>query len=191
MSWEPYLSSGDSALLRKALGGRSGESCLEIGAGNGGNLVFLAGKFGLAVGTDLVRPRMADWKGAGADFVLADRASCMRDGSFDLVAFNPPYLAGDSDDGAVDGGKSLDAPKGFLSEAIRVVKKEGEVVFLLNDEAEVEEFREIAAKGGFALKLLASERMFFEELSVFSATSGEAERPSRPLKGASRGDVHR
>lgn len=191
MSWEPYLSSEDSSLLRKALGGRSGDSCLEIGAGNGGNLAFLAGKFGLVVGTDLVRPRMSDWRDVGADFVLADRASCMRDGSFDLVAFNPPYLANDSGDGAVDGGKSLDAPKGFLSEAIRVVKNEGEVVFLLNDEADVEEFREVAAEGGFVLRLLASERVFFEELLAFSAASGAGERPSRPLMGASRGDVHR
>ncbi len=171
MTGDQYLSSEDSALLRKALSGRSGDSCLEIGAGNGGNLVQLSKGFRTVVGTDLVRPSMEDWKDVGADFVLADGASCMRSASFDLVAFNPPYLRAEVDDRTVDGGSELEVPKKFLKDALRTVKRRGEVVFMLDDEAATEEFRSICSGAGFGLRRLTSERVFFEELSVFSAKS--------------------
>ena len=180
MSGEPYLASEDSALLRRALKGRSGERCLEIGAGNGGNVVALSGKFRLVVGTDLVRPSMGDWREAGANLILADGASCIRSRVFDLVAFNPPYLRGEVEDRAVDGGSQLDVPKRFLREALRVAKKDGEVVFILSDGADWREFREICEEAGFALRPLASERVFFEELTVFSAKA----EPPRPPWGS-------
>ncbi len=170
MNGDQYLASEDSALLRRALRGRSGASCLEIGAGNGGNLVQLAGGFDLAVGTDLSKPSMTDWREAGANFVLADGASCLRDEVFDLVAFNPPYVAGPIEDKTVDGGTSLGVPKRFLREALRVAKKEGRVIFVLNDEAALEEFRQIAGEGGFALEPLDSKRLFFEKLTVYVAS---------------------
>jgi release factor glutamine methyltransferase len=170
MSGDQYLASEDSELLRRALEGRSGEGCLEIGAGNGGNLVQLAERFSLVVGTDLQRPSMTDWKKAGANFVVADGGSCLREGLFDLVAFNPPYIPGPIEDRAVDGGPSLEVPKGFLREALRKVKKGGEVVFILNNEAKLEEFRQIALEGGFRLRPLASRKLFFEELTAYLAS---------------------
>jgi methylase of polypeptide subunit release factors len=169
MSGDHYLSSEDSALMRRALGGRTGERCLEIGAGNGGTLVHLAKRFALALGTDVVKPAMTDWKGAGANFVLADGASCLRDGTFDLVVFNPPYVKADVEDRAVDGGRSLEVPMRFLDDALRAVKRGGEVVFILNDAADEGEFRAAAARRGFGLRRLVSQRVFFEELTVFSA----------------------
>jgi release factor glutamine methyltransferase len=173
MSGDQYLASEDSDLLRKSLEGRSGERCLEIGAGNGGTLVQLAERFSLAVGTDLVRPSMVDWKGAGANFVVADGGSCLREGVFDLVAFNPPYIPGPVEDRAVDGGPSLEVPKRFLREALRKVKKGGEVVFVLNDEARLEEFRRIALEGGFKLRPIASKKLFYEELTAYLASEAQ------------------
>ena len=169
MSGTPYLASHDSALLRRALEGRTGGRCLEIGAGNGGNLLRLSAGFSTAVGTDLVRPSTADWKGVGVDFVLADGGACLRDGEFDLVAFNPPYLPAVVEDLAVDGGSRLEVPKKMLRDALRAVKKEGEVVFVLNDQAETREFEEICRESVFGLRTIGSERLFFEQLTVFSA----------------------
>ncbi len=166
----PYLSAEDSALLRRALKPYSGDACLEIGAGNGGNLVDLSGRFRLVVGTDLQRPGMSDWKESGADFVLADCASCLRSASFDLVAFNPPYLRGPAaEDPEVSGGEGLEVPKRFLADALRAVKRSGEVVFLLNGEADIREFESICSEAGFRLDRVASERLFFEELAVYRA----------------------
>ena len=169
MSGEPYLASADSALLRRVASRYSGERCLEIGAGNGGNLVAASERFGLVVGTDLVRPGMADWK-ERADFVLADGASCMRPESFDMVELNPPYIAAEvREDRAVEGGMGLEVPKSFLQEALRVVRKEGRIVFLLDSGTAPEEFERLCAQGGFALRRVESMRMFFEELTVYEA----------------------
>jgi len=172
MSGEPYTASEDSALLRGALQGLSGERFLEIGAGNCGTLLDMRRRFLLAVGTDVMRPAGHDWKGKGIEFLLADGASCVRSGTFDLVAFNPPYLAVEvSEDRAVEGGKNLEVPKAFLREALRVVKRTGRIVFLLNDEADTEEFEEICSESSFAMALVATKRVFFEELSVYSAAA--------------------
>jgi release factor glutamine methyltransferase len=171
MSGRQYLASEDSALLRKALRPYSGESCLEIGAGNGGNLIELTGRFELAVGTDLQAPAMDDWKGSGASFVLADAATCLKSSAFDLVAFNPPYLPVEQrSDVAVAGGEKLEVPLRMLREALRVVRKSGKVVFLLNDEADLEGFRRECERLGFAMREAASERLFFEKLTVYVAS---------------------
>ncbi len=168
MSGEPYLSAEDSRLLREALSGYRGEVFMEIGAGNGGAVVQMAGKFGVSVGVDLVKPSMADWSEAGGDFVLANCASCVRDGCADLVAFNPPYLAGEGDV-AVEGGEGLEVPMKFLKEALRVVKPEGRVVFLLNDEARLDGFEEECSRRGFGMRVVSRRRVFFEELAVYEA----------------------
>lgn len=169
MSGAPYTSSEDSVLLRRALRRFSGEACLEIGTGNGGTLVDLRGRFQVAVGTDLTPPSMTDWKGAGADLVLADRAGCFRDATFDLVAFNPPYLLSSVEDRTVDGGEDHRVPLSFLAEALRVVKPSGSVVWLLNGEADLEAFRRVCEGAGFAVSKLETERLFFEELSTYLA----------------------
>ena len=175
MSGAQYIASDDSALLRRAIKGYVGGSALEIGAGNGGNLVDLCGRFDLVVGTELVRPEMDDWVAKGANFVLTDSASCLRDSAFDLVAFNPPYLKEAVEDRAVDGGADLEVPKRFLRDAIRVVKPEGRIVFLLDQGADIEEFERICKPRGFRVHRIASARLFFEELSVYAAD--RAQRP--------------
>lgn len=171
MTVKAYTSNEDSALLRRGLEGYAGGSFLEIGAGNGGTLVGLAGRFRASVGTDLTKPDMSDWKNSGADFVLADTASCFRASTFDLVAFNPPYLLGESGDRAVDGGAAMEVPLRFLVEALRVVKKSGSVVFLMNDEAELGNLRAACSKAGFELELILKKKMFFEELAVYAASA--------------------
>jgi tRNA1(Val) A37 N6-methylase TrmN6 len=170
MSREPYLYSEDSALLRKALDTYSGSSCLEIGAGNGGTLVELAKRFDTVVGTDLLRPHMKDWSEWGADYVISDGASCLRNCSFDLVAFNPPYLRSEVRlDRAVEGGLELEVPIKFLRCALRAVKRTGRVVMLLNDQAPIGEFEKECSISGFELRRLSSRRVFFEELAVYEA----------------------
>lgn len=171
MRRDPYIASEDSALLRGALQGFSGSRCLEVGAGNGGSLVELSRRFGLAVGTDVVSPSMRDWSQAGANFILADRASCLRDRTFDLVVFNPPYLATDDIvDVAVDGGKEGGIPLSFLREALRVIKDTGKVLMLVNDERPLDGFEDECRRRGFVLTKAASKHLFYENLTVYEAS---------------------
>jgi methylase of polypeptide subunit release factors len=175
MSGSPYIASEDSALLRRVLSEYSGGSCLEIGAGNAGALVELAARFETVVGTDLVRPAMMDWSEAGAEFILTHGASCLRSSTFDLVAFNPPYItAAVGSDPTVEGGQGLEVPIMFLKEALRVVKSKGKVVMLLNDGADLAKFRDICADLGFRIEHAISLRLFFEELTVYVASADRA-----------------
>ena len=168
----PYLASEDSALLREVLKTYSGGSTLEIGAGNCGNLVVLAKGFETAVGTDIVMPEMTDWRTSGSDFLMADGASCLRLGSFDLVAFNPPYLPAEvADDPSTEGGAASEVPMRFLRDALRVVKLTGRIVMLLNDQAPIGEFEAECSRHGFRLSKVATRHLFFEELSVYEASA--------------------
>ncbi len=177
MTPDPYLASEDSALLRGALRGRTGNAALEIGAGNGGNLVELAAGFRLAVGSDIVRPSMRDWRMVGADFVLTDRGACFRDGVFDLVTFNPPYLpSGSVEDVAVDAGAGDAVPLGFLGEALRTASGFGRIVMLLRGDSPIKEYELKAAHRGFVVRRIAGLKMFYERLDVYEASkcsSGE------------------
>lgn len=168
----PYLASEDSALLRMVLKTYSGGNALEIGAGNCGSLIVLAQSFQTVVGTDLVMPGMTDWKASGAGFLMADGASCLRSGSFDLVAFNPPYLPAEvADDPSTEGGAALEVPMRFLQDALRVVKLTGKIVMLLNDQASIGEFEAECSHHGFRLAKVATKHLFFEDLSVYEASA--------------------
>jgi len=166
-----YLSSEDSALLRGVLRSFVGENALEIGAGNGGNLVALANGFNMVVGTDLVVPGMTDWKESGTSYLLADGASCIRPHSFDIVAFNPPYLRGKpEEDAATNAGDAFEVPLRFLREALNAVKSEGRIVMLLNDQAPIHRFEAECVEHGFGMMKVAAKHLFFEELAVYVAS---------------------
>jgi release factor glutamine methyltransferase len=165
-----YLASEDSLLLRRVLLKFSGQTCLEIGSGNGGNLSELVKRFSFVVGTDIVRPEMPM---GGSEFVLADRASCFRNSTFDLVAFNPPYLPSeDVKDPAVDGGRDgVDAAVAFLEEAVRVVKGTGTIVILLSSYNPRERIELICREHGLAMTLEDSEMLFYENIAVYGIRS--------------------
>lgn len=169
---EVYLPAEDTMALMRALRGYSGPSCLEIGFGSGVVLQSLAGRFETVVGTDVLtlgQARRA--KSRGVELVLTDRARCFRDGVFDLVAFNPPYLPSEEPkDRTVDGGRGgIEVPLSFLREAMRVARPGGKVVFVMSDEADLEQFeRDREAEGS---PLVAKERsaLFYESLVVYEA----------------------
>ena len=172
MSSETYLSSDDSALFRKVLRRYSGESCLEIGAGNGGGLIELSRGFEMAVGTDLQPPSDSSWRRDSVELVLADSAGCFREGSFDLVAFNPPYVPSDRlTDRAVDGGKEgEEVMMRFLTDAMRVSKRGGEIVVLLSSENPLAPIERLCQQNGFSVRLLETKRLFYETLTVYEVS---------------------
>ncbi len=125
-----YVPSDDTALMVRALSSVEGGNCLEIGFGSGAVLQALHPRFSLVVGTDIVTVGQARAAKGSSEAVLADRGSCFRDGTFDVVAFNPPYLpSGVVEDRTVDGGRGgVEVPMRFLEDALRVVKAEGKIL---------------------------------------------------------------
>lgn len=164
-----YQPSEDTSTLARALRGYGGESCLELGFGSGAILQALVPRFRMVVGTDILSVAQAAFAKGEVEVVLADRATCFRNMSFDLVTFNPPYLPSENvQDTAVDGGKGgIEVPISFLREALRVVKPNGKVVLLLSDEGDIEGFREFCESEGLVVRQVASAGVFFENLLVF------------------------
>jgi release factor glutamine methyltransferase len=153
-------------LLREALVNCNGERCLEIGCGNCFNLVALAARYDLVVGTDLID---LDKASSGIGVVIADRSSCFRDSAFDLVVFNPPYLPSASiEDPAVDGGEGgMDIPILFLQEALRVLKNEGRIIMLLSSLCDLSRFKQFCEGRNLSIKTIKEKKIFYEMLYVY------------------------
>jgi len=171
-----YLPAEDTDLLRKALERFSGGSCLEIGFGSGAVLASVSKRFGLAAGTDIIGLEDARLAlGDRVELVLADRATCFRDGVFDLVFFNPPYLTSAKiEDVAVDGGPTgVEVTVSFLEEALRVLREDGTIVALLSTDGDLESFLSHCSNLGLAIETITERRLFYETLSVFTIRRGE------------------
>jgi release factor glutamine methyltransferase len=166
-----YLPAEDTYLLRDALGPFSGDSCLEMGFGSGAVLAGVSGRFRVAVGTDIVAIEDARLAARpGVDLVIADRGACFRDGSFELVFFNPPYLpSGAIEDKAVDGGPTgVEVPISFLEEGLRVLREGGTVVALLSTVGDLGTFLSRCGDLGLEVEKVVERRLFYETLSVFA-----------------------
>ena len=172
-----YLSSEDSMFLRESLAPYSGETCLEIGFGSGSNLALLSEKFDFVVGTDIFDIQEARNRArSSGEVVLADRATCFRDSTFELVVFNPPYLPSDSIvDFAVDGGAGgIQIPMMFLDDALRVLKPSGRILMLLSSEDDLEAFQRCCVDRGLTVRATKEKRIFYERLVVY-----EIEEPTK------------
>jgi len=166
-----YLPAEDTRLLKEALEPLGGDSCLEIGFGSGAVLSSASARFRLVVGTDVVgldEARLA--KDPPVELVLADKATCFRDGVFDLVFFNPPYLPSEAiEDEAVDGGPAgVEVPMAFLEEGLRVMREGGTIVALLSSEGDLESFLAHCDDLGLEVGSVIEKRLFYETLSVLT-----------------------
>lgn len=172
----PYTYSEDSALLGSFLLSVPGSgSFLEIGVGRGGNLLRIAGKnnFDVIVGTDIMdlgslRKEMPK----SVDLIQSDRATCFRPASFDLIAFNPPYVPSSKiEDVTTDGGAGgIIVPLLFLSSALGAIKLDGRIVFVLSSEDSFMELEHFCEEKNLELRKLEERPLFFERLFVFLVT---------------------
>jgi release factor glutamine methyltransferase len=173
MNETPYLYSEDSNLLGKFLSNLEGSgSYLEIGAGNGGNLLEAnrGHKFENVVGTDIFSlDKIREELPRDVELVLADKASCFRAGTFDVVAFNPPYVPSIGiQDPTTDGGYGgIEIPLLFLSSALFVLKENGIVVMILSSEDSLKEVETFCSARNLILTRALETKLFFESLYVF------------------------
>lgn len=166
-----YRPSDDSYLLLGAVSVAPGERFLEVGAGAG--LVALhAAKITDAVATD-INPDAVDLLRRNARRTRVPLAVARADlmaglrGPFDVVAFNPPYLAGkpsDSLERAWHGGEAgSEVAIPFLKDLPRVLAPAARAYLLLSRENAPA--RELA-EASFRVKVLMSKALFFERLDA-------------------------
>jgi release factor glutamine methyltransferase len=170
-----YRPAEDSLLLLDSVRLDGGERFLEVGTGTG--LIALhAAQHGRATATDANREAVrlarsnARRNGLPLAVVLTHLMACLR-GPFDVVAFNPPYLEGpprDELDRAWSGGhQGSEVSLGFLADLDRVLSQGGRTYLLLS---RANEAARRAAEERFRVRVVASRRLFFEELEVLELT---------------------
>lgn len=167
-----YVPREDSKLLRKAISKLNNKGrFLEIGFGSGANLVSLEDRYSLVVGTDVLPLNTIKTvkQNTKCELIQCDSATCFRDGIFDVIAFNPPYLPSEEiRDRAVDGGaKGLEIPFLFLAEAQRVSASDCEIVLILSSENDLEAFADFCDKHGLECSKMLESGQFFETLYAF------------------------
>jgi release factor glutamine methyltransferase len=186
---EVYQPAEDSNLLAETavadLRRRSGDDAssaplaLEVGTGSGYVAQQVAeGTDARVVGSDLNPHACRQARQRGVEAVRADLVEPFRDGAFDAVLFNPPYLPTDPDDerddwmevalsGGADGRKVIEP---FLAAVGRVLAPDGAVYLLVSSLTGVEAVVELAAAEGFSAVALRDESFPFETLTVLKLT---------------------
>ena len=172
-----YQPAEDSALLASATveAVESGDTVLEVGTGSG----WVAAQVretreARVIATDVNPYACRQAHDRGLEVVRADLVSPFRDSSFDVVAFNPPYLPTDPDnewddwmEAALSGGETgrrLVEP--FLERVGRVLAPGGCVLLLVSSLTDREAVESIAADAGFEAEAVREESYPFETLWV-------------------------
>ncbi len=170
---EVYTPAEDSFLMLSALQVEKGEVVLEMGCGSGFLSLHMAkaGALVTAVDVDPFALRNTEenarLNGLRLEVMHSDLFQNVS-GRFDLVVFNPPYLRGAAE-GPEDlcwagGGTGLELTDRFLAGAKEHLEKGGRLLVLFSTDVQTDD-RERSLRG-WKVKVIASRRLFFEELSV-------------------------
>jgi len=141
---------------------------LELGCGSCYVLSNINSDF--KIGCDLIKP---DSIKDDVEFVLGDCTKApFREGSFEQIIFNPPYLLSDKIiDITVDGGKGgVEVALKFLIVSLRMVKKPGRIHFILSSLSDYGRVEQFLKKKG--LKYIKKQKeLFFETLYLYTVNN--------------------
>jgi release factor glutamine methyltransferase len=184
-----YGPAEDSELLldaaREAVEGS--HRVLEVGTGSGYVAVELAAATGARVTASDLNPHAcraarerAGEAGVALPVVRGDLTDPFRDGAFDRVLFNPPYLPRDPDaerddpmEYALTGGEDGRAViEPFLDDVGRVLAPGGRVLLVVSSLTGVGAVAAYAADRGLAARTVREESYPFERLAVLALTPG-------------------
>ncbi|WP_026069048.1 HemK2/MTQ2 family protein methyltransferase [Methanomassiliicoccus luminyensis] len=168
-----YPPAEDTFLLLDCIGDVRGMEVLEMGCGTGLISCHVASAGACLTAAD-INPKAAECTRRNLErnrlpgkVVLSDLFSGVR-GRFDLILFNPPYLAveeeGDLELAWAGGRTGVEVLARFLEGAPERLRPNGKVLLLLSSEMETESLDRALAP--FPRRRVGTRRVFFEELWV-------------------------
>ncbi|MDE1765696.1 MAG: methyltransferase [Thaumarchaeota archaeon] len=168
---EYYEPAEDTFFLAGCIQNEKGRAALDIGTGSGLLAQVLSDNFELVVATDISLDALKKAHKTVKNCICCNSADALRC-SFDLVVCNLPYLPSDKvADSAVDGlEEGLGIPTGIIKSASSVIQKHGKLVFLTSSLANYNELIRRTESLGFAAKIYAKKKLFFEELVIVECT---------------------
>jgi len=174
-SEEVYMPAEDTYLLLRAALAEAGhnDKALEIGCGCGLISKELVSGVESLLATDINPHAVKLTKAEGIEVVRADLFWGIK-GKFDLIIFNPPYLPTQKDERmlgwinfALDGGETgRETIDRFLQDLKDHLRSGGRALLLISSLTGLKEVSEKALAEGLRVKVVDSERCFFEQLHV-------------------------
>ncbi|MDH3364660.1 MAG: class I SAM-dependent methyltransferase [Thermoplasmata archaeon] len=174
---EVYNPSDDSYLLLQAIEVGEGERFLEMGSGSG-LIAIHAAKAGADVVAADISPhavectrRNALRNGAQIEVVQSDLFENVR-GNFDVIAFNPPYLAVEETSSSwiekswSGGEDGADVAGPFLEQASKHLTPNGRIYIILSSLGGLRTLLR-AAKKQYQSALIEEKHMFFESIFAY------------------------
>ncbi|MFC7134943.1 MULTISPECIES: HemK2/MTQ2 family protein methyltransferase [Salinibaculum] len=153
----------------------AGDWVLDVGTGSG----YVAHRFleetdARVVGSDINPNACRQARNAGIPVVRADQLTPFRDGAFDVVVFNPPYLPTAPDrewndwmEKALSGGETgREVIEPFLDDLRRVLDTGGDAFLLVSSLTGIDAVREHARASGLTTMEVAEEPQPYERLVV-------------------------
>jgi release factor glutamine methyltransferase len=181
-----YQPAEDSRLLAEVAVDRldADRRVLEVGTGSG----YVAERVSEAVGAEVIasdlNPHACEQaRERGLPVVRCDLVAGFRDGAFDAVLFNPPYLPtppeevrDDWMERALSGGESGRAVVDpFLDAVGRVLAPGGVVYLLVSSLTGIDEVTARAERNGFTVTTAREESFPFEKLVVLELTNNDSQ----------------
>lgn len=190
-----YLPSDDSILLADCLKDYHGKAALDVGFGSGIIAETLCRNFEYVVGSDIVFDTLISYRELGFrtlktdnigskhcngfDLVCTDLASAFRDGIFDLIVSNPPYLPDDygyegkriKDRTIYGGATGIELTLSMVRTCISSLRREGSLVTIVSSLSDLSQLDQQTYQLDLNMRKKAEKKMFFETISVIEIKS--------------------
>ena len=165
-----YPPSEDTFFIEDYIKNETGKTALDVGSGSGYLTKSLSRNFSYVVGTDINYKVLKNQTYKTQNIVCCNSSDALKI-KFDLVVCNLPYLATkEIVDIATDGGKDgFEIPKKMFDSIINNVKKNGKFIFITSSLSDYQKLIKYAKNLGFATKIIATKKLFFEELILVEA----------------------
>lgn len=165
-----YSPAEDTIFFANYIQNEKGKNALDIGTGSGYLARVLLPNFELVVATDISFSAVKETHSKIENRICCKGADALCK-EFDLVICNMPYLPSDEiTDSTVDGlDEGVIIPFEIIKSARNLIKKDGKMIFLTSSLANYKELLKQCESLGFHVKIVATKKMFFEELILVEA----------------------